>query len=102
MTGDEEDEAVLQAALAAQIYGPVPIMLGREKGYALVGTLQLAMRHPEFAKTGISESAKDFCDFLIAALATGDDGGEYPLVRQMLEAGYHPDSDTAFASETVQ
>jgi hypothetical protein len=90
MSADQKERLISAAEKAMRRLEERPIIIHTDvvTAVTLVGTLQLALRHPEFKKRPTWGTVRNFVDSLIQALSKDDQG-----FREFLKLGDHPDYD---------
>jgi hypothetical protein len=92
---EEEKEELLQRAVAECLIGSnidMPLSLNLHSALAIVGALQLALRHPAVAGTQSSVPVRKLIDAVIAATETNG----YLAAAEMMRLGDHPEHDRKY------
>lgn len=87
-----DKEFILATATAEQEQLPddwiLPVHLDMFSLMTVIGTLQLAMRHPEFRKRPTAAAVRQIIDQLIAGIPE-----QCPATRELVRLGDNPDYD---------
>jgi uncharacterized membrane protein len=77
-----------EAAVKSRGVQPILFELDLTTAISIVGTIQFALRHPDFCKRATGKHMRGFVDRLIELLAQGDEG-----FRDFLKVGDDPAFD---------
>lgn len=87
---DKSEELIQRASAEVQRFGrhPIILQLGLQEVMAMIGLMQLGMRHPETVGTKNASIARSVIDGFNEQLEN------YPALQEMIAAGFNSDFDT--------